>query len=1336
MASLVFGIVGTAIGGSIGGTVLGISAASIGGFIGSTIGQFVDNAIFARHEVLKQEGPRLSDINITASTEGAPIPRVYGRARFGGQLIWATRFKETVTTETQTSGGGGKGFGGGGGTTIETTTYSYSVSFAVGLCEGPVTRLGRVWADGKLLDLSKFKTRFYPGTETQAADPLISLKEGTGNTPAYRGLAYLVFEDMPLEQFGNRIPQLQIEVWRALHAGDPNALDNVVKGVALIPGSGEFVLATDIVSASDGFGGTTGQNKNNNLGVSDLEASLDSLKELLPNCTSVVLVVCWFGDDLRCGNCLIKPKVEIAAKTTTPLSWRVNGITRAGAAVVSVDGAGRPVFGGTPTDASVVQAIQELKARGYAVHLYPFLLMDIPSGNTLPNPYSDNAAGVGQAAFPWRGRITCSPAAGYVGTVDKTAAAAAQVDAFFGSASVANFSVSGTQVDWTGGTDWGYRRMVLHYAFLCKAAGGVDSFLLGSELEGLTKVRSSASAYPTVTQLKTLAADVKAILPQAKVSYAANWTEFANHRPADGSGDVFFRLDPFWADANVDFVAIDSYAPYSDWRDGNTHLDYVDGRRITDRAYLDANVEGGEFFDWFYADEAARGAQQRTTISDPAYGEPFVFRFKDLKGWWQNAHHNRPGGVRSGTPTAWVAQSKPIWLTEIGCPAVDRGSNQPNVFVDPKSSESALPYYSRGTRDDLIQRRYLEVGITHWDPANGHNPVSSVYGGRMIDTTRVHVWCWDARSFPDFPSRQAVWTDAPNWRLGHWLNGRVGLIPLADLVADVCAYAGFTDIDVSGLAGLVTGFVIDHTMSVRDTLTPLMLAYQFDAYESEGLIKFAHRGNAAVLDLDEDDLVLDDGEEARSAFKLTRAQETDLPLASRISYIDATQEYRQAAVESRRLVGASERMAVSQLPIVMEQSFAQSIADATLMDAWVARENAALALPPSRIALDPSDIITLGAGGRDWRLRITEIADEGARKINLQRTDPSIYELIGGPDRVANPKPVPSFGAPYGVFLDLPILTSGAAEHAPYFAAYATPWPGGILLFRSASSSGFSLDAIVATPSRIGFTDGDFYSGPLWRWDKSNGLYLTLIAGTLESKTELEVLNGANALAIENQDGEWEIVQFVNAELLGPRRYKLTQLLRGQMGTEGAMRGFAHLSTAPVLAGARVVILDASLVQPGLSFDQRTLTFTYRYGPQGEPFSDPAYVEETRAFEALGLRPFAPVQLRGRRQANGDWLLTWKRRTRVGGDDWAQSEVPLGEESESYDIEIYAMNGTTLKRTLTSATQSVTYTAAQQTSDFGAPQWNFRCTVYQKNTAFGRGAGYLPYGEHALIWHY
>ena len=122
---------------------------------------------------------------------------------------------------------------------------------------------------------------------------------------------------------------------------------------------------------------------------------------------------------------------------------------------------------------------------------------------------------------------------------------------------------------------------------------------------------------------------------------------------------VSFHLDPLWADPEIDFVGIDNYMPLSDWRDGFEHADAAEGwPAIYDRAYLQGNIAGGEGYDWFYASAADRSAQVRTPITDGGAGKPWVFRYKDLRAWWSSAHYDRPGGVESGTPTAWAPESE------------------------------------------------------------------------------------------------------------------------------------------------------------------------------------------------------------------------------------------------------------------------------------------------------------------------------------------------------------------------------------------------------------------------------------------------------------------------------------------------------------------------------------------------------------------------------------------------------------------------------------------------------------------------------------------------------
>ena len=190
MATVVFGAVGTALGGPVGGA------------LGALLGQQVDNAIF---KVPTREGPRLNELAVTTSSYGMPIPRTFGRVRVPGTIIWATEIRESSETS-----GGGKG-------SPSTTSYSYSASFAVAVASRQVGGIGRVWADGNLLrgaagDLKVGGTmRVHTGSGDQAPDPLIASAMGP-RCPSFRDCAYVVFENLQLGDFGSRIPALTFEV--------------------------------------------------------------------------------------------------------------------------------------------------------------------------------------------------------------------------------------------------------------------------------------------------------------------------------------------------------------------------------------------------------------------------------------------------------------------------------------------------------------------------------------------------------------------------------------------------------------------------------------------------------------------------------------------------------------------------------------------------------------------------------------------------------------------------------------------------------------------------------------------------------------------------------------------------------------------------------------------------------------------------------------------------------------------------------------------------------------------------------------------------------------------
>ena len=1156
MAQIAFAEIGAAVGTRLlpaGLNVLGrtVSGAAIGRAAGAMAGRALTNYLAG-----PAEGPRLKALHVMEASEGAGVPSVYGRMRVSGQLIWAARFRERRTTRSVGSKGGPK-----------VNDYSYSVSFAVAMGEGPGVRVVRAWANGETFDLSGTVHRLYDGSEAQVPDPLIEMIEG--DAPAYRGTAYIVFEDLPLDAFGNRLPQLSFEIVRVPPGDAEPGLRESVTGVNIIPASGEFVYATEIVREQFAPGRERAINANSGEARADFFVSLDQMREGLPRVSHVALTVGWFGSSVAAGDCAIRPGVETRARVTAPQAWRVAGEGRGEAYLISRDEAGNANYGGTPSDASVVQAIRELKARGYAVTLTPFLMMDAPG-------------------FPWRGRIGVSE--------DGTAGARAEIEAFVNGAA-------------------GYRRFILHHAALAAEAGGVEAFLVGSEMRGLTRVRDAGGAFPFVEALCALAAEVKALLPGAKVSYAADWTEYGAYVPGDGSGDVLFPLDALWAHGAVDFVGIDWYPPLGDWRAGAEHLDALAGYGAADEPeYLASLIEGGEGFDWYYTDEAARVAQVRTPIIDTAHGEGWVFRVKDLSGWHGNLHYPRPEGVRASVPTAWTPGMKPVRLSEIGFAAVDKGGNAPNVFYDPKSSESALPPFSTGERDDVFQKRALGVTLAHFEASER--------------VEAAHVWAWDARPYPAWPMRGDIWGDGGNWSRGHWLNGRDGLTSLAAVVGEICARGGVVA-DVRGLDGVIEGYGLDGVHSVRAALEPLKAAFGFEVVERPGGLVF-HMGDGAAVDL-VGTLLVEPGLVA------TRQLMDKAPERLRLAYIDPDRDYQPGIAEARRGGGDARLVSDVALPLVLSPARAEAVAGALL--ARAAREGTAeIALPLAGLAIEPGDTLRV-QGGPVWR--VAEAREEGARRaLALVRDTARVIPARDG-GTAAAPLPAPVFAGIDLVVMDAPSLP-GEAGTGPLVAAYANPWPGEVAVLAGPAADGLSERARLVRPAVIARLVAPVGAGPVGRWDWEAVIEVEAPDGEFASTGAAAVLAGGNAALLETAAG-WELVQFQGAELVGPERWRLSGLLRGQGGRPS---GAAE-------TGARLVLLDGAVARASVSGLEAGLALLWRAAGLGETAE--------AVFEDRAGLPWQPVRL-----AAPAGNVRWARRGRDVPDNW---DLPDPARTVTYAVE-------------------------------------------------------------------
>ena len=1308
MATILLSAAGAAIGAGFGGTVLGLSGAVIGRAIGATLGRAIDQRLMGSGSQSVEMG-RVDRFRLSSASEGEAVGRLWGRMRVPGQVIWATRFFETKRVQKR----------GKGAPRASVTSFSYSVNLALALCEGEILRVGRVWADGAEIETSTLNMRVYSGSEAQLPDPKIVAVEGAEAAPAYRGIAYVVLEDLELSAYGNRVPQFTFEVVRAAQGPLVGAVPDLTRGleaVALIPGTGEYALATTPVyvqttapeSVFSPLAGlfsqvtTEVQNQNAPGGLSDFSTALQRLDEELPNCGAASLVVSWFGDDLRCASCDLRPKVASGAQDGHNMPWRVSGLDRSTALEVpKVSGAS--VYGGTPADAAVVEAIVALRAAGKAVTFYPFILMEQLAGNGLGDPWSGAAD---QPALPWRGRITLSQAPGVAGSPDGTAAAVAQVAAFFGAAQPADFAVSGGQVIYSGPPEWSMRRFILHYAHLCALAGGVEAFCIGTEMVALNQIRGPGNSFPAVAQFRQLAAEVKEILgAQCKIGYAADWSEYSGYQP--GNGDRFFHLDPLWADEAVDFIGIDNYMPLSDWRDGEAHLDAGWGS-IYNLEYLMANIEGGEGFDWYYAATEHRDAQIRTPIVDEAHGEDWIWRVKDIRSWWENEHHERVGGVRAALPTVWEPRSKPVWFTEMGCSAMDKGTNQPNKFLDVKSSESGLPWYSDGRRDELIQMQYLRAMVGYWGDA-AHNPVSEVYDGPMLDMSRAHVWAWDTRPYPQFPQNSALWSDGENYARGHWISGRAVSQPLSSVVAEICGAAGIVDIDVSGLYGVVRGFVMSGDQTGRSGLQALMLGYGFEVLEREGKLVFRMRDGRVDAVLEQSALALGEND---TAVETVRAAEAEIAGRVRLAYLEADGDFEVRAVEAVFPDEAGGAAAGSELPLSLTRAQAQGLVERWLSEARVARDGAKFALPPSLSHLGTGDVVALDLPEGMRRYRIDRVEQAGVLQVEAVRVEPGIYRTS---DEAEDPATLRPFAAPVPVtpvFLDLPLMTGDEDPYAPHLAVTSTPWPGTVAVYSSDEDAGYELNATLGGRAVIAETLTPLAAAQAGVWDRGEPLRLRLASGELHSATAARVLNGVNLMAIgDGSSDRWELFQFAQATPVSAGIWDVSLRLRGQLGTDALM--------PPVWPeGSIAVLLDGAPEQILLPASARGLARHYRIGSAARSYDDPSYRHRVEAFAGAGLRPLSPCHLRAAATGSG-WAISWVRRTRLDGDSWEGFEVPLGETQELYLLRV--MQGTAVKREVTLGAASWTYPAALQAADgiTGA----FDIWVAQISDVYGPGLG-------------
>nr|WP_315210071.1 phage tail protein [uncultured Albidiferax sp.] len=530
---------------------------------------------------------------------------------------------------------------------------------------------------------------------------------------------------------------------------------------------------------------------------------------------------------------------------------------------------------------------------------------------------------------------------------------------------------------------------------------------------------------------------------------------------------------------------------------------------------------------------------------------------------------------------------------------------------------------------------------------------------------------------------------------------------IAQIVTDICQAAGLTpdQIDTSMLSAAVWGVQIPPGQAGQ-AIGQLMQGLGLQSVYNGTAIAFRPIDQTVAAEITEGEFLVGD-----NRFPIKRMREDDLPRSIRISYIDPARDYQPGTQQRIRQTARSVQDVGITSPIAMSADQAAQICDSTLYRAWMGRVRyGPFSLPPKYLFLEPGDVVGITVDGRrhSVRLRTVVVGANGAMECEGEAFDASVLTGAGGGSsgEFAGQE-LPVFGDTTFVLLNAPPTTDAEASQVGYRLAATgsgRSWKSAALEESGDGGTTWELVTIAPTYCTMGWCDTTLPAPPVnvgdGNLDLASTLDLTLIRGSLSGVTDAQLLGDANLAMLGG-----EVIQFGAAELIGPRKYRLSRLLRGRQGTDHAMAGHT--------ASESFVLLSTSVFVP-LPIAKIHQQRLYRVTPLG------GGTAATALFTLTGesARPWSPCYVRATR-ASGDITMTWLRRSRLGTELPNSGDIPLDEPTESYQLDV--LQGGTVVRTIATTTPTAIYTSAQQVADFGALQSAVAIRVYQMSNLLGRG---------------
>lgn len=551
--------------------------------------------------------------------------------------------------------------------------------------------------------------------------------------------------------------------------------------------------------------------------------------------------------------------------------------------------------------------------------------------------------------------------------------------------------------------------------------------------------------------------------------------------------------------------------------------------------------------------------------------------------------------------------------------------------------------------------------------------------------------------------------------------GQDGVL-LSAICADVAGLCGIEDYDFTALDQSVKGWRATRGEG-RNMVEPLLDIHDSILRPHGFSIQGIKRSGVSTGTL----TVADDFVKAQPRYAASIKRGNELPRVTFLDFSDVNADFQRGSIPASRPGDVTDAEGIERLDMVTMTASAdeaQGLISRYHRRKWAERRHFSFALTAQQYGLEPGDVKTLILDGVSEVARLKRMTVKANGQVGTEwvADRPSLATLdgIGSAEQdgfIPETVTIPMIAQ--GFVMDVPYVRETDDQLSPVLYVAASPyvdgpWAGATVL-EGIPGSGDYVDELAAISSTDEATWGAATNALAdrnpWLLDEGAGVNIDLKNGTLAGATLAELhANPSLNLAAIGQPGAWEFIQFTTATLEGDGTYTLTGLRRGRRGTNGNTGGHA--------AGDRFVLLDEAAAVP-VALSEVGTAQSFKVVSLGR--SSTTAPEINLTFSGASLKPWSPVHLKGTKDSgSGDWDLEWVRRTRIGGQWRSGQSIPLSEDSEEYEVEI--MNGSTVVRTITGLTSpAYTYSAADQTTDFGSGQSALTFRVYQISSKVGRG---------------